>query len=69
MIMEREIVVTTMRAYDKECIGCKKHGKHLMISFQAEKHGIVVHDMFLDKNTALVFQKELDEVLSDQVCG
>lgn len=54
-----EFKVSTIRAYDKNCKGCRRHNSHLMISFQKKKGG-EVYDLFLNKDQTEIFRKELD---------
>lgn len=56
--MEKKVV--TIRAHSKEVIGNKKFKTWIMISFQTEKNGDI-HDLFLDKEKAEHFQKELNK--------
>jgi len=63
--MSEIIIKTNVRAYSKDCIGCKRHKAHTMISFSnptpENKHAIT--DLFLNKEQAESFYEELGRVL------
>lgn len=58
-----ESKISTIRAYDKKCIGCQKFGASIMISFQ-NKQGGDITDLFLDEAQAELFQGELAKCIT-----
>lgn len=57
-----EIHLTNLRAYDSECIGCRRHNKDIMISFE---HNGEFYDIFMNQTDAETFAAELAARLAD----
>lgn len=55
---ESEIMVSSIVVNDKDCIGCIRHKKFIMISYQKEG-GSTVYDLFLDEEQANSLYNEL----------
>ena len=53
------IKVKNIRAYDKYCIGCQRHGAHIMISYVNEDNTIT--DLFLDESQSKSLLEELNK--------
>lgn len=58
MDKKNEIIVKSIRAYDKECIGCQNHQKALMITYIPEGKSDII-DLFLDEKQAEHLYKEI----------
>lgn len=58
----REMFAVTIKAHGKDCMGCIRHKKELMISFQTEKRG-KIYDLFLGKELALSLQEGINRAL------
>jgi hypothetical protein len=60
---QMESKISTIRAYDKKCIGCQKFGAAVMISFQTKQGGDIT-DLFLDETQAELFHGELTRCIT-----
>lgn len=61
-----ESKVSTIRAYDKKCVGCQIFRASIMISFQTEKGGDIT-DIFLDDSQAELFHGELTKCIARNI--
>lgn len=61
-----QLQLKNIRAFDKKCLGCKKHNKDIMLSFMFDddqnKHG--VHDLFLTQKMAEYLVCELTDAVN-----
>lgn len=60
---EHEVEAKNVRAYDKNCTGCLRHQKDVMISFDSTEEGYDIKDLFLTQDQAEFLLKELSEVV------
>ena len=61
-LSDSEKIVESIRAYNKECIGCLRNKKFAMISYKAEGEETIM-DLFLDKDQAELVCDELMKAL------
>lgn len=62
-----ESIAHSIRAYGPHCIGCQRHGAHVMISYtNMPKHDEIcppIHDLFLTESQALDLLHGLEAIL------
>ena len=61
--MITEFIAKNARAYDAGCIGCKRHGKAIMVSFLDEDSEKIL-DFFLGQEEAKFLHKELGDKIA-----
>ena len=64
-----EKVVKTVNVYDKNCIGCKRYGLPVMVTFMPVEEGDIFHDWFLSTGQAKELHHRLGEVLKRNETG
>ena len=60
---ENEIEVNNIHAYAKNCVGCSKHHKDIMIAFDTKNINHGVKDLFLTTEQAVRLSRSLTEAL------
>ncbi len=61
-----QIKVKSVRAYDKQCRGCEKYNREVMISVEPDdlpKDKYCIHDIFLTQQQAEILAVELNEAI------
>lgn len=61
---EKEI--TTIQAHDKNCIGCDRHGKYVMISYESTQDDEII-DLFLTQSQAKYLSERLLMCINDNL--
>ncbi len=66
-LSETESIATSIRAYDKECIGCQRHSRDIMISYTKENDAkrSQVYDLFLTQGQAKMLYEELGRQIAE----
>ncbi len=63
-----ESIAHTIHAYPPTCIGCQRHGAHVMLSYTTQLHlaGSIepVYDLFLTREQAQVLRNQLTHILT-----
>lgn len=61
-LADSEMIVSSIRAYDRNANGCLRHKKDVMVSYTKEGSK-TIYDLFLTRDQALAFHKELGRTI------
>ncbi len=66
-----ELIIDTINAYDKECHGCQRHNRDVMIAITQENEPVehAVHDLFLTQAQAEKLLQSLTKVVNSNKNG
>lgn len=62
----KEKVVSTMQVYGSGCMGCKRHGKYILISYQEEGSDKIT-DLFLTEEKSNELLNNLRNRMEDNI--
>ncbi len=63
-LSDTEMIVSAIKAYNKDSNGCLRHKKHVMISYQ-KADGVSIYDLFLNKDQAIDLLDTLTKALDN----
>jgi len=61
-----EKIIKSVRVFNKNCLGCKRHKKDIMLALQFLFEGDDIHDFFFSKKLANEMLNELKRILKEK---